>query len=193
MHRAYFELVVCGILINLNRGQSDLIASYLSCTRLKKKREVLKTEYFYVTYFKMVFFMKELMREKLGTKLKLEVELDFMKIAGVLSCVYSQREQKKCLSHGSVQGCCSYKNGVSWIRAWSSLPKCVLTVKGRLIIYLSFWNSSAPCDCFLNILWSLNVTSRCLWWLSKQYLWKTSFLWNGRDILQAVQLLSCFL
>lgn len=95
-----------------------------------------------MTCFKMVFFMKELMREKLGTKLKLEVELDFRKIAGVLSCVYSQREQKKCLSHGSVIGCCSYRTKVSWIRAWSSLPKCVLTVKGCLIIYLSFWNSS---------------------------------------------------
>lgn len=105
MHRAYFELVICGILINLNHGQGDLIASYLSCIRLKKKKKVFKTEYFYVTYFKMVFFMKELMREKLGTKLKLEVELDFRKIAAVLSCVYSQREQKKCLSHGSVRGC----------------------------------------------------------------------------------------
>lgn len=134
-----------------------------------------------MTYFKIIFFMKELMREKLGTKLKLEVELDFRKIAGVLSCVYSQREQKKCLSHGSVRGCCSYRTKVSGIRAWSSLPKCVLTVKGCLIIYLSFWNSSAPCDCFLNMMWSPNVTSRCLWWLSKQYLWKTSFSWNGRD------------
>lgn len=146
-----------------------------------------------MTYFKMVFFMKELMREKLGSKLKLEVELDFRKIAGVLSCVYSQREQKKCLSHGSVRGCCSFSTEVSWIRAWSSLPKCVLTVKGwlhYLFVFLKLF-SSAPCDCFLNILWSLNVTSRCLWWLSKQNLWKSSFSWNGRDILQAVLLLSC--
>lgn len=43
------------------------------------------------------------MREKLGSKLKLEVELDFRKIAGVLSCIYSQGEQKKCLSHGSTR------------------------------------------------------------------------------------------
>lgn len=90
----------------------------------------------------MVFFMKELTREKLGTKLKLEVELDFRRIAGVLSCVYSQGEQKKLLSHGSVRGCCSYRTEVSAIRAWSSLPECVLTAKGCLIIYLSFWNSS---------------------------------------------------
>lgn len=43
------------------------------------------------------------MREKLGSKLKLKVELDFRKIAGVLSCIYSQGEQKKCLSHGSTR------------------------------------------------------------------------------------------
>lgn len=78
------------------------------------------------------------MREKLGTKLKLEVELDFRKIAGVLSCIYSQAEQKKCLSHGSVRGWCSYSNEVSQIRVLSSHPKSVPTVKGRLIIYLNF-------------------------------------------------------
>lgn len=95
-----------------------------------------------MTNSKTFLFLKELRRKKLGTKLKLEAELDFRKIAGVLSCIYSQGEQKKCLSHGSVWGWCSYRNEVSRIRASGFLPKSVPTVKGSLIIYLNFWNSS---------------------------------------------------
>lgn len=87
-------------------------------------------------------FLVELMREKLGTKLKLGVELDFRKRAGVLSCIYSQGEQKKCLSHGSVWGWCSSRNQVSGIGAPGSLPKSVPALKGRFIIYLNLWNSS---------------------------------------------------
>lgn len=105
MRKAYFELVVYGILISLNHGQCDLIASCFLYTDLKKKKKYLKLIFFFhLAKFETVFFLKELMREKLGTKLKLEVELDFRKIAGVLSCIYSQAEQKKCLSHGSVRG-----------------------------------------------------------------------------------------
>lgn len=76
-----------------------------------------------------------------------------------------------------------------WAPSWR-----VSTVKGHFVIYLNFWDSTSdPCDCFLNILWSLNVTSRCFWWLSKQCLWKTSFLWNSRYILQAAMFLHCYL
>lgn len=39
MHKAYFELVVYGILISLNHGQCDLIASCFLYTDLKKKKK----------------------------------------------------------------------------------------------------------------------------------------------------------
>lgn len=53
------------------------------------------------------------MREKLGMKLKLEIELDFNKTTAVLRWTYSRGEQKKCLSRGSLQGWCWYKTEVS--------------------------------------------------------------------------------
>lgn len=78
------------------------------------------------------------MREKLRTKLKLEVELNFRKIAGVLSSIYSQGEQKKCLSQDSQRKASTARNAASRIRAPGSLLKSVPTVKARLIIYLNF-------------------------------------------------------
>lgn len=70
MHKVYFELIVCYLLIHLSYDQCNLIASYFFYTDLKKKIGIkyFKWKFFYLTNLKAVFFLKELMREKLGTK-----------------------------------------------------------------------------------------------------------------------------
>lgn len=47
MRKAYFELVVYGILISLNHGQCDLIASCFLYTDLKKKK-VFKIDFLFL-------------------------------------------------------------------------------------------------------------------------------------------------